>query len=58
MAIAQAIDYAGCQSRLAPITLSVYENVRKICPAFVDDQPKYKQLQKLTAFLEQSSPLL
>jgi histidine ammonia-lyase len=57
MAIAQAIDYAGCQSKLAHTTLSVYENVRKICPTFIDDQPKYKQLQKLTAFLEQSSPL-
>ena len=58
MAIAQAIDYAGCQSRLAPTTLSVYENVRKICPAFVDDRPKYKEQQKLAAFLEQSSPLV
>jgi histidine ammonia-lyase len=58
MAIAQAIDYAGCQSRLALTTLSVYENVRKICPKFIDDQPKYKQLQKMKEFLEQSNPLL
>jgi histidine ammonia-lyase len=57
MAIAQAIDYAGCQSRLAPITLSVYEKVRKICPAFVEDSPKYKEQRKLVTFLEQSSPL-
>jgi histidine ammonia-lyase len=57
MAIAQAIDYAGCQSKLAPVTLSVYEKVRQICPKFIDDQPKYRELQKLTAFLEHSSPM-
>ena len=57
MSLAQAIDYAGCQSKLAPITLSVYDNVRKIFPKFVDDHPKYKEQQKVKEFLEHSSPL-
>ena len=57
MSIAQAIDYAGCQSKLAPVTLSVYDKVRKIFPKFVDDHPKYKEQQKVKEFLEHSSPL-
>jgi histidine ammonia-lyase len=57
MSIAQAIDFAGCQSKLAPATRSVYDRVRKIFPKFVDDHPKYKELQKVKEFLEHSSPL-
>jgi histidine ammonia-lyase len=57
MSIMQAIDYAGCQSKLAPATRLVYDNVRKIFPKFVDDHPKYKELQKVKEFLEHSSPL-
>src|ERR1700743_732563 len=52
MAIAQAVDYLECQSRLAPLTLSVYERIRKIFPSFVEDQPKYKELEKLRHMLE------
>jgi histidine ammonia-lyase len=55
MSVLQAIDYAGCQTKLAPVTLSVYENVRKIFPKFVNDLPKYKDQQKIKDFLEHSS---
>src|SRR6202050_5133047 len=47
MSVLQAIDYAGFQSKLAPVTLSVYDSVRKIFPKFVDDHPKYKEQQKV-----------
>ncbi|HEV3326231.1 MAG TPA: aromatic amino acid ammonia-lyase, partial [Puia sp.] len=57
MSLAQAIDYAGCQSKLAPVTFAVYDNVRKIFPKFVEDHPKYKEQQKVKEFLEHSSPL-
>jgi histidine ammonia-lyase len=57
MSLAQAIDYAGCQSKLAPVTLAVYDSVRKIFPKFVEDHPKYKEQQKVKEFLEHSSPL-
>jgi histidine ammonia-lyase len=55
MSIVQAIDFAGCQSRLAPLTLSVYNGVREIFPKFVEDRPKYKDQQKIKDFLEHTS---
>jgi histidine ammonia-lyase len=54
MSIVQAIDYLGCQSRLAPVTLSVYDSIRKIFPKFVEDHPKYKDQRKVKEFLEHS----
>lgn len=58
MAIAQAIDFLECQSRLAPLTAGVYESIRKIFPSFVGDQPKYKELEKLRHLLEHSQPVI
>lgn len=58
MAIAQAIDFLECQSRLAPLTAGVYESIRKIFPSFVGDQPKYKELEKLRHLLEHSQPAI
>ncbi len=58
MSVAQAIDYAECQSRLAPLTASVYHRIRGIFPRFADDQPKYKDLEKLRNMLEQSDPVI
>jgi len=52
MTVLQAVDYLGCQDKLAPKTLAVYDSVRKIFPAFIEDVPKYKDLEKITHFLE------
>jgi histidine ammonia-lyase len=54
--ILQAIDYLGCQQRLAPHTLALYKEVRKIFPKFVEDQPKYKDMEKVRIFLETGYP--
>jgi len=58
MTILQAIDYLGCQDRLAPITLSLYNNVRKIFPKFIEDNPKYKDLERVKNFLEKTDPVI
>lgn len=58
MAIAQAVDYLECQGRLAPLTAGVYESIRKIFSKFVEDQPKYKELEKLRHMLEHSQPAI
>ncbi len=58
MSVAQAIDYAECRDRLAPATLRVYESIRRIFPRFADDQPKYKDLQKLRDMLEQGDTVI
>lgn len=57
MTILQAIDYLGCQDKLAPNTLSVYNNVRNIFPKFIEDNPKYKELEKVKDFLEKTNPV-
>jgi histidine ammonia-lyase len=58
MTILQAIDYLGCQDKLASDTLSVYNNVRKIFPKFIEDNPKYKDLEKVKEFLEKTDPFI
>jgi histidine ammonia-lyase len=58
MAIAQAVDFLECQGKLAPLTFSVYESIRKILPKFVEDQPKYKELEKLRNMLDHSDPVI
>ncbi|MEO6838071.1 MAG: aromatic amino acid ammonia-lyase [Ginsengibacter sp.] len=57
MAILQAIDYLGCQQKLSTVTKSVYDDIRKIFPKFIDDLPKYKDLQKVKEFLEDSDTI-
>jgi histidine ammonia-lyase len=54
MTIVQAIDYLSCQERLSPITQSVYTAIRNIFPVFKEDLPKYKELQKIRVYLEES----
>ena len=58
MTILQAIDYLECEPRLAPRTRSVYNDIRKIFPKFIEDAPKYKDLEKIKNFFEQTNPAL
>jgi histidine ammonia-lyase len=52
MTILQAIDYLECRERLSAVSLSAYNNARAIFPKFVEDQPKYKELEKIKNMLE------
>lgn len=56
MSLLQAVDYLECQSKLAPHTLDLYTKMRTIFPVFIEDQPKYKDLENVKNFLEVSSP--
>jgi len=58
MTILQAIDYLGCQEKLAPNTLSLYTAVRKIFPKFIEDSPKYKDLENVRSFLQSTGPVV
>jgi histidine ammonia-lyase len=58
MTVVQAIDYLGCVPRLSRNTCRVYEEIRKIFPKFIEDKPKYKDLEKLKAYFEQASPVI
>jgi histidine ammonia-lyase len=58
MTLSQAIDYLGCQQKLAPKTLAVYTEARRVFGVFVEDQPKYKDLERIKAFLEHIVPVV
>lgn len=52
MTILQAIDHLNCQAKLAPHTHKLYRTVRNIFPKFIEDTPKYKDLEKVSSFLQ------
>lgn len=58
MAVAQAVDYLGCQDRMAAATLENYQQVRKIFPVFVEDQPRYRDIEKVKSYFENADPVV
>ncbi len=58
MAVLQAIDYLDCVDRLSSETLNVYTEIRKIFPKFIEDKPKYKDLEKIKTYFEKSDPVI
>jgi histidine ammonia-lyase len=46
-----------CVPRLSPITKSLYNDIRKIFPKFIEDQPKYKDLERVKTYFEESDPV-
>ena len=58
MTILQAIDYLSCVDRLSTVTRNVYEQVREIFPKFIEDAPKYKEIEKVKCFIENASPFV
>lgn len=58
MTILQAIDYLDCVPRLSSTTKSLYKTVRKIFPKFVEDTPKYKDIEKIKSYFENTEPIV
>ena len=58
MTVLQAIDYLDCVARLSPNTQKVYHSIRKIFPKFIEDQPKYKDLERVKTYFEKSDPVI
>ena len=56
MTIVQAIDYLGCQEKLSPHTLQLYKSVRALFPKFIEDAPKYKEMERVRLYLENNQP--
>ena len=52
MALVQAVDCLKIADRLAPATREMYDDIRAIVPMFVDDTPKYKEIEALIEFLK------
>ncbi|HXB42776.1 MAG TPA: aromatic amino acid ammonia-lyase [Puia sp.] len=58
MTVLQAIDYLACAAKLSPKTHDLYVEVRKIFPKFVEDAPKYKDIERIRNFVESAAPLI
>ena len=52
MALAQAVDCLKIADKLAPATHDLYEQVRRIVPVFIEDTPKYKEIEELIGMLK------
>jgi len=57
MTVLQAVDYLNCDYLMSSKTKAVYTAIRKIFPKFVEDAPKYKDLERVKNYLEKQDPL-
>jgi len=51
IALMQTIDYLKCQTRLSSFAHTMYNEIRAIMPAITDDQPRYKDIQRIRQYL-------
>jgi len=51
ISIIQAIDILSCQNLLSSRTKKIYEDIRAIVPAFVEDQPLYPAIRLVRKYL-------
>ena len=51
MALAQAVDCLKIQDKLSAKTRAVYDEIRAFFPAFADDTPKYKDIDRMKNYL-------
>jgi histidine ammonia-lyase len=58
MTVLQAIDYLEAVPRLSPITHRIYTEIRRISPKFIEDKPKYQELQTMRSYFEKTDPLI
>ena len=58
MTVLQAIDYLDCEPKLSTSTKNLYHIVRQIFPKFIEDQPKYKDLQRVKSYFEKADPIV
>ncbi|MEJ7587126.1 MAG: aromatic amino acid ammonia-lyase [Ferruginibacter sp.] len=58
MTVLQAIDYLDCVNRLSSNTHQVYNVIREIFPKFIEDLPKYKDLERVKTYFEHSDAVI
>ncbi len=52
MTLLQAVDYLQCDADMSPVTRQLYNDVRKIFPKFIEDTPKYKDIERIKQYLQ------
>ena len=58
MAVVQAVDCLKIQDNLSPVTRDFYTKIRKIIPLFIEDKPKYKEIEQIMSFLKNENPII
>jgi histidine ammonia-lyase len=53
MVIVQAIDYLKIQDQLSDLGKEIYTDIRAFFPVFIDDTPKYKDIQRMNQYLKE-----
>lgn len=51
MALVQGVDCLKAADRLSSATRQIYDEVRRLVPLFVEDTPKYEQIERLIEYL-------
>ncbi len=54
MALIQAVDALKVQSKLSSKTFEVYKALRKIVPAFIEDTPKHKDIERVKEYMSET----
>ncbi len=56
MTLIQAVDYQKTQSRMSAHTRKVYDELRAIVPVFIEDTPKYRDIENMKKYMMSNSP--
>ncbi|MBP1645423.1 MAG: MIO-dependent tyrosine 2,3-aminomutase [Bacteroidetes bacterium] len=51
LALVQAVEILQIQDNLSPITQQFYKDIRNLVPVFIEDTPKYEEIEKIIEFL-------
>ena len=54
MALCQAIDYLEIAGELCTESKEIYSSIRKFFPKFIEDTPKYKDIESIISFLKEN----
>jgi histidine ammonia-lyase len=57
MTLLQAVDFLNCQDRLGEFTSRIYQDIRAIFPKFIEDAPRYADVQRIKAYLMRNEPM-
>ncbi|HNS11600.1 MAG TPA: aromatic amino acid ammonia-lyase [Bacteroidia bacterium] len=53
IALIQAIDHTNCSQKLSGQAQKMYNELRSICPKFVEDRPLFKDIRQVTSYLRE-----
>jgi histidine ammonia-lyase len=54
--LVQAVDYLKIENKLSVITKEFYSRIREMIPLFIQDKPKYKEIDQIASWLKNENP--